>query len=104
MTPSVVRVSVPWLLPVAGAKVERAPLPWMSAIGVMVTVAVTCQTKLRDAVAWVPEALSSTVTWALQSHVAVGVPVMAPVPASMEMPVGSPVALHEYGAVPPVAD
>ena len=60
--------------------------------------------RLRVAVAvccGVPE--SFTVMLTVLGPLAVGVPLIVPVPASMLRPAGNPVADHVYGETPPVA-
>ena len=72
-TPSVVLVS-PWPLPLAGANGERAPVPWISAIGMTVAGGFTVNVKVTSSVTGVGDLASVTVTVTAQVHVAVGVP------------------------------
>src|ERR1035437_6402403 len=55
------------------------------------------------ALRWLGLDTSVTVTLMVAGPATVGVPVMAPVPGSIDNPAGSPVAVHTNGVAPPVA-
>src|SRR5207302_4622543 len=85
-----------------------APVPTCgSAVLVIVTAggAMVIVSPVVDAVWWVGvvESVAVMVTATGLAVAAVGVPLIAPVPALIVSPLGRPVAVYVYGVVPPLA-